>query len=405
MSHHFDTAIAREDPRLNLCDFYLFRGQPGTTVMAMTVNPNAGTKAPDTFHEEGLYAFRFDVDDDAHEEVTFKVRFGEVGQAEGEGPEGRHVQTLEARRAIGTDAEQGTEGEVIASGSAGRTVAGDPGVRIFAGLAPDLFAANRTGNVAFRAALAAGEFAQDAFHDGANYFQNRNVTAIVVEVPTLSIGDRAAAVRAWATVSLCGHAPEVQVSRWGLPLITHIFITDPAVQDDYNRSLPSADVPRFSRVVADGLARVTQLAGSTHDPAAYAQRVVELLFPTTLPYVLGSAASFGFAGFNGRAMTDNVENVMLSLQANTPVDQGTAVARANTLGEFPISAHRTSIPSSIDPRWPPIWTGPSVPRSPSALVIIWTCDPDDINARAGERAPNRLFELGRAWRFLGNSVA
>jgi hypothetical protein len=56
MSHHFDTAIAREDPRLNLLDFYLFRGQPGTTVMAMTVNPNAGTKAPDTFHEEGLYA-------------------------------------------------------------------------------------------------------------------------------------------------------------------------------------------------------------------------------------------------------------------------------------------------------------------------------------------------------------
>ena len=125
------------------------------------------------------------------------------------------------------------------------------------------------------------------------------------------------------------------MSRWGLPLMTHIFITDPAVQDDYNRSLPSADVPRFSQVVADALARVTQLAGSTDDPAAYAQRVVERLFPTTLPYVLGSAASFGFAGFNGRAMTDNVENVMLSLQANTPIDQGTAVARTNILGEFP----------------------------------------------------------------------
>ena len=41
--------------------------------MAMTVNPDAGTKAPDTFHEEGLYAFRFDVNDDAHEEVTFKI--------------------------------------------------------------------------------------------------------------------------------------------------------------------------------------------------------------------------------------------------------------------------------------------------------------------------------------------
>jgi len=335
MSHHFDTAIAREDPRLNLLDFYLFRGQPGTTVMAMTVNPNAGTKAPDTFHEEGLYAFRFDVNDDAHEEVTFKIRFGEVGHAEGEGPEGRHVQTLQVRRAIGRDAADGMQGEVIASGTTGRIVAGDAGVRIFAGLAPDLFAANKTGIDAFRAALAAGKFAPEVFHGGADYFQNRNVTAIVMEVPTPSIGDPAATVRAWVTVSLCGHAPEVQVSRWGLPLITHAFITDEAVRDDYNRSLPAADVPRFSQVVADALARVAQLAGSADDPAAYAQRVVERLFPTTLPYVLDSAASFGFAGFNGRALTDNVENVMLSLQANTPVDQGAAVAKANILGEFP----------------------------------------------------------------------
>ena len=43
MSHHFDTKVAREDPSLNLCDFYLFDGSPGTTVMALTVNPDAGT--------------------------------------------------------------------------------------------------------------------------------------------------------------------------------------------------------------------------------------------------------------------------------------------------------------------------------------------------------------------------
>jgi hypothetical protein len=207
MSHHFDTAIAREDPQLNLLDFYLFRGQPGTTVMAMTVNPNAGTKAPDTFHEEGMYAFRFDVNGDAHEEVTFGIRFGEVGQAEGAGPEGRHVQTLEVRRATGRDAAEGTEGDVIASGTTGRIAAGDAGARIFAGLAPDLFAANRTGIDAFRAAPAAGKFAPGVFHDGANYFQNRNVTAIVMEVPTQLIGDPAATARAWITVSLCGHAP------------------------------------------------------------------------------------------------------------------------------------------------------------------------------------------------------
>ena len=71
MSHHFDTKLAREDPSLNLCDFYLFDGPSGKTVMAMTVNPDVGLSAPDTLHPEGLYAFRFDLNGDAREEVTF----------------------------------------------------------------------------------------------------------------------------------------------------------------------------------------------------------------------------------------------------------------------------------------------------------------------------------------------
>jgi hypothetical protein len=54
MSHHFDTKLAKEDPSLNLCDFYLFDGPAGKTVMAMTVNPDVGLSAPDTLHPEGL---------------------------------------------------------------------------------------------------------------------------------------------------------------------------------------------------------------------------------------------------------------------------------------------------------------------------------------------------------------
>jgi len=55
MSHHFDTPTAKEDPRINVCDFYLFRGRLGTTVMALTVNPDAGGAAPDTFRDGILY--------------------------------------------------------------------------------------------------------------------------------------------------------------------------------------------------------------------------------------------------------------------------------------------------------------------------------------------------------------
>jgi Domain of unknown function (DUF4331) len=97
MSHHFDTPTARKDPRINLCDFYLFRAAPGTIAMALTVNPDAGAGGPDTFREEGLYAFRFDLNEDGREEVTFKIRFGEVTHASED--EHRHVQSFEVRRA------------------------------------------------------------------------------------------------------------------------------------------------------------------------------------------------------------------------------------------------------------------------------------------------------------------
>ena len=98
MSHHFDTPTAHADPRINVCDFYLFQGAGGTTVMAMTVNPDAGLSAPDTFRQEGLYAFRFDLNGDGREDVSFKVRFGAVEHADGE--EHRHEQSFEVRRAV-----------------------------------------------------------------------------------------------------------------------------------------------------------------------------------------------------------------------------------------------------------------------------------------------------------------
>ena len=53
MSHHFDTKLAKEDPSLNLCDFYLFDGPSGKTVMAMTVNPDVDYRLRIRFIQKG----------------------------------------------------------------------------------------------------------------------------------------------------------------------------------------------------------------------------------------------------------------------------------------------------------------------------------------------------------------
>jgi hypothetical protein len=119
MSHQFDTPTAREDPRINLCDFYLFAGARDSTVLAMTVNPDAGLSSPDTFRDDGIYAFRFDLNGDAREEAALRV----------------------------------AEGDVVASGRTGEIVEADDDVKIFAGLAPDLFAGDRTALKVFRNAI------------------------------------------------------------------------------------------------------------------------------------------------------------------------------------------------------------------------------------------------------------
>jgi hypothetical protein len=336
MSHHFDTPTAREDPRINLCDFYLFQGGPKTTAMAMTVNPNAGVSAPDTFRDEGLYAFRFDLNSDAREEVTFKIRFGGVVHADED--KHSHIQSFEVRRAAGEAACQGLEGELLITGATSQVETTADGVKAYAGLAPDLFAADAVAlHNFFKGIYQENRFNAAAFENHQNVFAGRNVAAIVLEVPTVMIGN--GSVRAWATVSLCGHAPEVQVSRWGLPLITNIFLSDPQLQDaqreDYNRATPIEDVARFAPLLRDFAAKVTRLAGSAADPEEYAQQLSARLCPTTLPYRLGTEASFRRDSFNGRPLDDDVMDVMLTLASNTPLGDGVAPDKTRMRPDFP----------------------------------------------------------------------
>jgi hypothetical protein len=327
MSHHFDTRLAKEDPSLNLCDFYLFDGAPETTVMAMTVNPDLGLSAPDTLHPEGLYAFRFDLNADAREEVTFRFRFAQPRHAAGD--DHTHLQSYQVRRATGDDAVRGDSGELLFEGETG-TVASASGIRAWVGIAPELFAANADALHAYLTAFFQDHrYNGDAFQHHQNFFARRNITAIVLEVPNHLIGQ--GKVHAWATISLYGHAPETQVSRWGLPLITHIFLKDPAslglspsldLKEEFNTSTPSEDVVRFAPAIAAFAEKMTVYAGSAPNPAEYGKQLAARLCPTTLPYEIGTPAVFDVSGFNGRTLADDAMDVILTLSANQPLADG-----------------------------------------------------------------------------------
>ena len=353
MSHHFDTPTAQEDPRINVCDFYLFQGRPGNTVMAMTVNPNAGISAPDTLRDEGLYAFRFDLNRDAREEVTFKVLFGEVSHANGNAD--KHVQPFKVLRARGEAALRGIEGEVVAEGKTGTVVNTDSGVMAFAGLAPDLFAGDGVAIITFlNTFFKTNRYDPSPFQSHRNLFDRQNVTAIVIEVPNRLIGE--GLVHSWATASLHGHAPEVQVSRWGLPLITHIFMPDPATREDYNKTTPADDADRFAPQIGKVTSHLAELAGSVANPSDYGKQLVARLCPTTLPYELGTPAAFDYIAFHGRGLTDDAMDVMLSLITNTALGDGVAPDRRRTRSEFPYFGEPYSKDEQVgvhpDPRLP-----------------------------------------------------
>jgi len=120
-----------------------------------------------------------------------------------------------------------------------------------------------------------------------------------------------------------------------LPLITHLFIREPEMREDYNRSAPSGDNDRFASHIAAVIGETTRLAGSSADPAAYAQRAVGKLSVMTLPYQLGTPGFFYYAGFNERDLDDDVMDVMLSRATNSALGDGVAPDPARTGGEFP----------------------------------------------------------------------
>jgi hypothetical protein len=312
---------------LTLCDFYLFAGKSNTTVMAMTVNPDAGLHSPDTFSEGAIYAFRFDLDGDGKEEVAFKMQFKQ--QFDDETRERQQVFTL--RRAEGSHARAGGEGEIIATGALNQTVKTQNQVSAFAGLKPDLFAANKNALSAFLQAINDGQYAPDAFHAHDNTYAGRNVMAIVVEVPGELIGK--GQVQSWATIS--EGAPFRQIARRGLPLLTDIFISDKEARRQYNESGPGEDMTKFGESIDRFIARTTELTGLTTSPSDYAKKISDRILPSTLPYVVGSPAAFTLAQFNGRALNDNVFDTMLDLATNTTISDGVTQDKSRMQLEFP----------------------------------------------------------------------
>ncbi|HTJ33792.1 MAG TPA: DUF4331 family protein [Dactylosporangium sp.] len=320
MSHHLDTPLAAQDGQLFIDDLYVFGGR-GSTVFVLDVNSDVtGAFARPGFHPEARYEFKVHVDGGEFEELTFRVAFGE--------PEADGRQPLQLYTLTGADArDDGAGGTLVLQGRTGEAAA-SPLARIWAGRVHDPFyidlgllskinAAMRDGTAPDLSSWRPGE--------ARNSFSGTTVESIVLEIPhahpVLRPGER---IGVWAATRLATDAGGWrQVNRGGHPMMWPIFWPDDVRFDDpANTRHPADDLADDGKHLADHVAAVVAAGGTAQDPHGYGTAVAWRLYPDVLPYVVGTPASYGFSGFNGRTLADNAPEVMLSLVTNTAVPSG-----------------------------------------------------------------------------------
>src|SRR5882762_8594698 len=316
MSHHYsgpDFGFPRGDARLDLTDLFAFPkpGDAGKSILIMDVHPSAAKKPPgpttaEPFAPEAIYELKIDTDDDAVTNIAYRVRFS---------PSKDGAQTATLRRVEGAQAAgTGDGGQAIFEGapvSTGReaqvTEAGD--YRFFAGWRSDPFFFDVEG------ALNNLQFTGD------DYFADKDVCSIVLEVPNSALGSGKVAL--WVrTVDGTG-GKWVQADRGARSNQTPFLAGE---QNAAYLAAEPADDARFVPVFAHAL----EHAGG-YTPAE-ATRVAGTLLPDVLPYDPKRPAVYPS---NGRTLTDDVVDFFLPLLSNGKVTQDKVGPHKDLLTQFP----------------------------------------------------------------------
>ena len=320
MSHHLDTPLAAQNGQLYTDDLYVFPGE-GSTVFIMDVNSNVnGLYAEPGFHPEARYEFKVHFDEADFEALTYRVSFGEAD------PGGR--QALRLHALTGAQArEDSAAGELVLEGRTGETASAG-GTRLWAGRIADAFYIDLSLLAIVNGAVAKGtapDLSQWRPETARNSFGGTHVDSIVLEIPhshpLLRPGARTGV---WCATKLATDAGGWrQINRFGHPMMWPIFWpNDTDFSDPSNTRHPSKDVGAAADYIGGQVAAVVAAAGTSGDPTGYGRTVAAKLFPDVLPYVIGTPASYSFAGFNGRTQADNAPEAMLSLVTNMAVPSG-----------------------------------------------------------------------------------
>ena len=305
MAHHISglgISPTSMDPRSHITDLYVFQkpGDPHKTILVMDINPHSPMSA-DAVDPESVYEFGVDTDADSATDIAFRVRFSPVGT----NSPAASVQLAAGHQA----AADVTAGETIIQHAPvtfgtepHTTTAGD--FRFFAGLRSDPFFADPVGA-------------------GNDFFADKNVFGIVLEVPNSALGPHPR-VGIWARVLVPHDGRLVQGDRAGRPGIDATFNDSDDDKRIWNQQEPSKDRERF----LDKFARVFEHAGHPRDQAT---TLAGHLLPDLLTYDYSSSEGYP----NGRKLTDDVINMGIALLSNGAVPHDGLRPHADLRADFP----------------------------------------------------------------------
>ncbi len=316
MSHHAsgpDFGFPRGDARLDMTDLYAFPkpGDHAKSILVFNVHPSFSVNPPghittEPFAPGALYEIKIDTDGDAIADISYSVRF----QSCDDGKQTATLRRVQGVRAAGA-CDVGAaivEGAPVSVGQKALvTRAGE--CRFFFGWRSDPFFFD-----------ANGFFAKMQF-TGDDFFTDKNVCSIVLELPNSALGTTK--VGLWARTMDKTAESWIQADRGGQPLQA-VFL--PGEQRAAYLTGEPADDDQFIGVFAHQLEHTG--AYTPQDARAVAKR----LLPDILYYDPRCPASFPH---NGRTLTDDVVDVFFSMLTNGKVTGDKVGPHRDLLDEFP----------------------------------------------------------------------
>jgi hypothetical protein len=302
------------DPKTDITDVYAFLkpGDPSKSILVMNVNPLAPALAS-SFDSEAIYMINIDTNGDAVADRSFRVRFSEV--VNGAQTATVHLATGPLAAALNDGGPAIIAGAPASFGPEPHTTTSGP-YRFFAGIRSDPFFFDLLG------------FIDDFNFAHGDFFIDKNVFGIVLEVPNSALGATPHTTSLWGRTVLTQNGSMVRDDRMARAAINTVF-NHGQDKNIFNSIDPDKDL---TTTTTEGISFV-QSFRNTLSALGGSPDLATVLLPDMMNYDFSKASDY--AALNGRRLQDDVIDISLSLVTGNHVTTDNVGPHSDYLSDFP----------------------------------------------------------------------